>query len=175
MHQGFSQSFFVTRAESAASFAKENLMNLVLGRLFNRSAIFVQKSGRTLTRTMTRSNSNASLQALGEGFGRFKKKYFGQDKTLFETLQKGQAPKTVLIGCSDSRADPALLTDCDPGDIFVIRNVANLVPPHSSDDSSHGTAAAIEFAVRALKVENIIVLGHSQCGGSLCFTQESWR
>ncbi|KAJ3154885.1 hypothetical protein HDU86_004590 [Geranomyces michiganensis] len=101
------------------------------------------------------------------GFRRFQKRFFADNTTLFTSLQHGQAPKTLLIGCCDSRCDPALITDCDPGDIFVIRNVANLVPPYSGAESGalHGTSAAMEFAVKALKVTSIIVLGHTQCGG----------
>ncbi|KAI8927626.1 carbonic anhydrase [Entophlyctis helioformis] len=99
------------------------------------------------------------------GFKRFHKTYFASNTELFETLKNGQAPKTVLVGCCDSRVDPAILTDCDPGDLFVIRNVANLVAPYKPDTGFHGVSAALEFAVKALHVENIIVLGHSKCGG----------
>ena len=63
------------------------------------------------------------------------------------------------------RVDPAIITDCDPGDLFIIRNVANLVAPYHADDGLHGTASAIEYAVKVLNVENVIVLGHSKCGG----------
>lgn len=99
------------------------------------------------------------------GFRRFQHKYFGEHNELFEKLKRKQKPKTLLIGCSDSRVDPALLTDCDPGDLFVVRNVANLVPPFENDLSTHGVSAAIEFAVCYLEVQQIIVLGHSGCGG----------
>jgi carbonic anhydrase len=71
----------------------------------------------------------------------------------------------MIIGCSDSRVDPAILTNCAPGDIFTVRNVANLVPPYVEDGGQHGVSAALEFAVCHLGVEHIIVLGHSQCGG----------
>lgn len=80
-------------------------------------------------------------------------------------LKQGQSPKTMIIGCSDSRVDPAILTNCAPGDIFTVRNVANLVPPYQEDGGQHGVSAALEFAVCHLGVEHIIVLGHSQCGG----------
>nr|KAJ3421019.1 hypothetical protein HK105_004698 [Polyrhizophydium stewartii] len=99
------------------------------------------------------------------GFRQFQKTYFASNTALFETLKKTQRPKTVIIGCCDSRVDPALLTGSDPGDLFVIRNVANLVMPYCSDAGIHGVAAALEFAVLVLGVENIIVLGHSKCGG----------
>lgn len=99
------------------------------------------------------------------GFKRFQDNWLGSDKTLFDSLRKGQSPKAMLIGCSDSRVDPAILTDCAPGDLFIVRNVANLVPPCEPDQGRHGVSAALEFAVCHLEVEHIIVMGHSQCGG----------
>lgn len=112
---------------------------------------------------------NKALYRLIVGFRRFKEKYFldeDSDHSLYGRLSTGQTPKTLLIGCSDSRVDPAILTGASPGELFVVRNVANLVPPcETSAGSFHGTSSAIEFAVQNLKVENIIVLGHRQCGG----------
>jgi carbonic anhydrase len=99
------------------------------------------------------------------GFRTFRKNYFGPESTHFEPLKHGQSPKTMIIGCSDSRVDPAILTNCAPGDLFTVRNVANLVPPYEEDSGRHGVSAALEFAVCQLEVEHIIVLGHSQCGG----------
>lgn len=99
------------------------------------------------------------------GFKRFQDNWLGSDKTLFNSLRKGQSPKAMLIGCSDSRVDPAILTDCAPGDLFIVRNVANLVPPCEPDAGRHGVSAALEYAVCHLEVEHIIVMGHSQCGG----------
>ena len=99
------------------------------------------------------------------GFRSFKENYFGTESAAFEPLKTGQSPKTMIIGCSDSRVDPAILTNCSPGDIFTVRNVANLVPPYVEDGGQHGVSAALEFAVCHLGVEHIIVLGHSQCGG----------
>lgn len=84
---------------------------------------------------------------------------------MFERLAEKQEPKVMMVSCSDSRVDPAMLFSADPGDLFVVRNVANLVPPCALDRAYHGTSAALEFAVNALKVEHIIVLGHGQCGG----------
>ena len=80
----------------------------------------------------------------------------------------------MIIGCSDSRVDPAILTSAGPGDLFVVRNVANLVPPYDADGGRHGVSAAIEFGVVNLNVENVIVLGHRQCGGirTLIFPEE---
>ncbi|HSC79635.1 MAG TPA: carbonic anhydrase [Chitinolyticbacter sp.] len=99
------------------------------------------------------------------GFRRFQNKYFAGEGQLFETLKRGQNPSTLFIACSDSRVDPALVTDCDPGDIFVVRNVANLVPPYEVDGTYHGVSSAIEYAVCVLKVKQIMVLGHYGCGG----------
>ncbi len=104
------------------------------------------------------------------GFRKFREKYFLAEDTEISVYQKlaasGQTPKTLLIGCSDSRVDPAILTGASPGELFVVRNVANLVPPcEPSAVGFHGTSSAIEFAVVNLKVDNIIVLGHRQCGG----------
>ncbi|WP_432821526.1 carbonic anhydrase [Trichloromonas sp.] len=99
------------------------------------------------------------------GFQRFQSGAVGPDTELFDELKQGQTPRALLIGCSDSRVDPAILTDCAPGDLFVVRNVANLVPPCQTDASYHGVSAALEYAVCHLMVGHIIVLGHSQCGG----------
>lgn len=102
------------------------------------------------------------------GFRKFRVKYFESEDPLYSRLASpgtGQTPKTLIIGCSDSRVDPALITSASPGEIFVVRNVANLVPPYEKGGGFHGVSAAIEFAVVNLKVENIIILGHRQCGG----------
>ncbi len=107
-----------------------------------------------------------SINDLLQGFHRFRRKNFEPNRDLFNQLaMKGQTPRTLLIGCSDSRVDPAILTDSAPGDLFVIRNVANLIPPCETGGRYHGTSAAVEYAVCNLEVDNIIVLGHSRCGG----------
>ncbi|HXU94161.1 MAG TPA: carbonic anhydrase [Gallionella sp.] len=102
-----------------------------------------------------------------EGFHRFREQHFTDDDALYRQLvQEGQAPKILVVACCDSRVDPALVLDCAPGDLFVIRNVANLVPPEESRSSGrHGTSAALEYGVKTLGVEHIIVLGHAHCGG----------
>ena len=99
------------------------------------------------------------------GFQRFQARYFGEDVELFDQLRQGQHPKALFVACCDSRVAPALLTGCDPGELFVVRNVANLVPPCESDGGYHGVSAALEFGVCILGVGHVIVMGHSQCGG----------
>jgi len=100
------------------------------------------------------------------GYQRFRDGYYQQHRErLLKLAEEGQSPKIALVSCCDSRVEPSIILDCEPGDLFVIRNVANLVPPCESDDSFHGTSAALEFAVTGLEVESIIVLGHTQCGG----------
>lgn len=106
-----------------------------------------------------------TLDSLVAGFGRFRGRYFDSEPALFERLRRGQSPTTLVIACCDSRVDPALVLDADPGDLFVIRNVANLVPPPAHDGGTHGVSAALEFGVRTLRVRDVIVLGHAQCGG----------
>ena len=96
---------------------------------------------------------------------RFEKQFFPRyEKSYRRLVEEGQHPKTLFIGCSDSRIVPYALMDCGPGDLFIARNVGNLVPPWDMSAGFHGTAAAIEFAVLQLKVQNIIVCGHSHCG-----------
>lgn len=107
-----------------------------------------------------------SITNLVEGFQRFREQHFERNDSLYQQLVKeGQTPKTLVVACCDSRVDPALVLDCEPGDLFVIRNVANLVPPSENRAGHHGTTAAIEYAIRILAVEHIIVLGHAHCGG----------
>lgn len=107
-----------------------------------------------------------NINSLIEGYKKFRSQYFSGDSAVFEKLVRhGQHPKVLMIACSDSRVDPAIITNCEPGDLFVVRNVANLVPPYQADDSHHGTSAALEFAVCNLKIRHVVVFGHSQCGG----------
>ena len=101
-----------------------------------------------------------------QGYQSFRKKYALGDRSIMEYLSYyGQQPRVMVVACCDSRVDPALILQCDPGDLFVVRNVANIVPPYEKDDAHHGTSAALEFGVRFLEVEELILLGHSQCGG----------
>lgn len=108
-----------------------------------------------------------SPRDLIEGFHRFREQHFTDDDALYRQLvQEGQTPKILVVACCDSRVDPSLVLNCAPGDLFVIRNVANLVPPAESRSSGrHGTSAALDYGVRTLGVEHIIVLGHAHCGG----------
>lgn len=109
--------------------------------------------------------SKKEILRLMAGFRKFREKYFANEHPLYQRLSgTGQTPKTLIIGCSDSRVDPAIITSASPGELFIVRNVANLVPPYEQG-GVHGVSAAIEFAVVNLKVENVIVLGHRQCGG----------
>lgn len=106
------------------------------------------------------------LTRLFSGFKKFRQKYFDEEGSIYRNLyENGQAPKTLIIGCCDSRVDPAIISSASPGDLFVIRNVANLVPPFEKQNGLHGVSAAIEYAVINLKVENIVILGHKKCGG----------
>lgn len=92
---------------------------------------------------------------------------------MSEMARSGQKPETMVIACCDSRVSPEVIFDCGPGEIFVVRNVANLVPPYAPDDAYHGTSAALEFAVQALKVQHIVVMGHGRCGGVHAFASKS--
>ncbi len=111
--------------------------------------------------------SKKEILRLMIGFRKFREKYFANEHPLYTRLStgNGQTPKTLIIGCSDSRVDPAIITSASPGELFIVRNVANLVPPYEKGGGFHGVSAAIEFAVVNLMVENVIVLGHRQCGG----------
>ena len=111
------------------------------------------------------SEKHGILSELTAGFRRFQKNWYFAEHDLYSSLREGQNPKGVIIACSDSRVDPAHVLDCAPGDLFVIRNVANLVPPYEPDKHCHGVSSALEYAVRHLHVPNIIVMGHAHCGG----------
>ena len=101
-----------------------------------------------------------------EGYRRFRKGGYKQAAELYRELGEGQDPDIMIIACADSRADPALIFDAAPGEFFIIRNVAALVPPYDEDSNGlHGVSAAVEFAVEHLKVKTILVMGHAACGG----------
>ncbi|MEW6766824.1 MAG: carbonic anhydrase [Pseudomonadota bacterium] len=90
-----------------------------------------------------------------------------------ELSREGQSPEVMVIGCCDSRVSPEVIFDAGPGELFVVRNVANLVPPYQPDGNAHGVSAALEFAVQVLRVKHIVVLGHAQCGGVSAFINKS--
>src|SRR5262245_22479892 len=106
------------------------------------------------------------MEHLIEGYRIYRRKRWPELRALHQRLASaGQAPKTLVIACADSRVDPATIFNAGPGELFVVRNVANLAPPFEEAPGFHGVSAAIEFAVLQLKVETILVLGHAQCGG----------
>lgn len=106
------------------------------------------------------------FEMLVQGYAAFRDSYFNGDNGLYGKLvEEGQKPKIMMIACSDSRVDPAIVLGCQPGDLFVVRNVANLVPPCESDQGYHGTSAALEFGIKALKIKHVVLFGHTRCGG----------
>ena len=108
----------------------------------------------------------SGVDKLMKGYRRYRDESYEQSRPLIEDLvARGQRPEVAVVACSDSRVDPAILFQADPGDLFVIRNVANLVPPMEQEGTFHGTSAALEFAVLGLGVKHLMVLGHAHCGG----------
>lgn len=109
-----------------------------------------------------------------QGYKLFRDKYVNGDKSVMKSLSYyGQAPQIMVVACCDSRVDPALILQCDPGDLFVLRNVANIIPPYENDEARHGTSAALEFGICSLHVKHLILLGHSQCGGIQALLESS--
>src|SRR6266436_3372137 len=102
---------------------------------------------------------------LAAGYRAFLEDRFVRERRRYEAVAKSQNPEVMVIGCCDSRVSPEVIFDASPGEIFVARNVANLVPVYAPDGGAHGVSAALEYAVRALRVKHIVVLGHAQCGG----------
>ncbi len=105
------------------------------------------------------------MNKLLEGIVNFRQGDFDTHKELFKTLKDVQKPHTLFIACSDSRIDPNMITNTLPGELFIVRNIANIVPPYRDTNDYLATTAAIEYAILSLEVENIIVCGHSNCGG----------
>src|SRR5258707_10509062 len=113
-------------------------------------------------------------QRLRDGYGAFGSGRLSTEQSRYRDLaERGQAPATMVVGCCDSRVSPEAIFDAGPGELFVVRNVANLVPPYAPDGSYHGVSAALEFAVGALRVKHIVVLGHAGCGGVRAFAEHS--
>lgn len=100
-----------------------------------------------------------------QGYQVFRAKYAHGDFAGLQLLHDGQQPEVMVVACCDSRVDPAVILQCNPGDLFAVRNVANIVPPYEKDESYHGTSAALEFGICGLNVKHLILLGHSRCGG----------
>lgn len=112
-------------------------------------------------------------QRLLEGYSAFRRGRLPVEQDRYRALaEDGQRPEIMVIGCCDSRVSPEVIFDARPGELFVVRNVANLVPPYSPSGSTHGVSAAIEFAVQALEVRHIVVLGHARCGGIRAFAEQ---
>ncbi|MEQ1888884.1 MAG: carbonic anhydrase [Alphaproteobacteria bacterium] len=103
--------------------------------------------------------------SLRDGYRQFKDAHLAEQAALYRRLAEGQTPRVMMIACADSRVDPATIFSAGPGELFVVRNVANLVPPYEENGGYHGTSAAIEFAVENLGVQDIVIMGHGQCGG----------
>jgi carbonic anhydrase len=113
-------------------------------------------------------------QRLIDGYGAFLSERLPREQNRFRALaETGQQPEVMVIGCSDSRVSPEVIFDARPGELFVVRNVANIVPPFAPDGQAHGVSAALEFGVGALKVKHIVVLGHAQCGGVKAFAENA--
>jgi carbonic anhydrase len=111
---------------------------------------------------------------LTAGYRAFLDERFPRERGRYEALaEQGQSPEIMVIGCCDSRVSPEVIFDASPGELFVVRNVANLVPPYETAGEYHGTSAALEFAVQALKVKHIVVLGHARCGGVRAFADDT--
>jgi len=109
-----------------------------------------------------------------DGYRAFLVSRLRHEQDRYRTLSEGgQSPQTMVIGCCDSRVSPEVIFDARPGELFVARNIANLVPPYTPDDAQRAMSAALEFAVQALKVKHIVVLGHAQCGGIRAFAEET--
>jgi carbonic anhydrase len=106
------------------------------------------------------------VEELLQGYRRFRSQQWPERRAVFEQLaDAGQAPRAMVIACSDSRVDPTMIFNAEPGKLFILRNVANLVPPYEPDSALHATSAALEFAIRVLEVQDLIVMGHAMCGG----------
>jgi carbonic anhydrase len=106
------------------------------------------------------------MDKLLDGYHRFRRDAWPDRRRLFEMLaDHGQQPRAMVITCADSRVDPSMIFDTSPGELFVVRNVASLVPPYAPDTAHHGTSAALEFGVRVLGVSDLVVMGHALCGG----------
>jgi carbonic anhydrase len=106
------------------------------------------------------------MDHLLEGYRKFRATQWPERRATYQTLARdGQSPEALVIACSDSRVEPAVIFGAAPGELFIIRNVANLVPPYAPDGASHATSSALEFGIRVLQVKHVVVMGHAMCGG----------
>jgi carbonic anhydrase len=113
-------------------------------------------------------------ELLVEGYRAFLAARLPREQDRFRDLAElGQAPEIMVIGCCDSRVSPEVIFDARPGELFVVRNVGNIVPPYAPDERAHGVSAALEFGVAALKVKHIVVLGHAHCGGVKAYAEDA--
>jgi carbonic anhydrase len=113
-------------------------------------------------------------KSLLEGYRAFRTQRLPVEQSRYRELSvHGQSPETMVIGCCDSRVSPEVIFDAGPGELFVMRNIANLVPVYQPDENAHGVSAALEFAVNVLHVKHIVVLGHAQCGGIRAFVDKA--
>src|SRR6201988_3090392 len=112
-------------------------------------------------------------QSLLDGYRTFRTQRLPIEQSRYRELsERGQSPETMVIGCCDSRVSPEVIFDAGPGELFVMRNIANLVPVYQPDENAHGVSAALEYAVNVLHVKHIVVLGHAQCGGIRAFVDK---
>src|SRR3954454_23945958 len=113
-------------------------------------------------------------QRLREGYAAYRDGRLAAEQSRYRELaERGQNPETLVIGCCDSRVSPEVIFDAGPGELFVVRNVANLIPPYSPDNTYHGVSSALEYAVTVLQVQHIVVLGHARCGGVRAFAEDA--
>ncbi|MBQ0772468.1 MAG: carbonic anhydrase [Parasphingorhabdus sp.] len=110
-----------------------------------------------------------------DGYRRFRSEQWKMQRERWDELKEGQSPKVMIIACSDSRVDPTQIFDTNPGETFIVRNVAALVPPFETTPGQHGVSAALEFAVQFLKVDEVVVMGHGSCGGCAAALSEQMK
>ena len=111
------------------------------------------------------TDSLSGMNRLIDGYQRFRANGWTSNRERWAALREGQQPDVMIIACSDSRVDPSQIFDVDPGEVFVVRNVAAMVPPFETSPGHHGVSAALEFAIQFLKVKEVVVMGHGMCGG----------
>jgi carbonic anhydrase len=132
----------------------------------------LEHSGKALQGETEEARSPLLPARLVSGYEAFLGGHFSREQDRFRHLaETGQSPRIMMIACCDSRVSPEVIFDAGPGEIFVLRNVANLVPPYAPNDDLHGTSAALEYAVMALRVEHIVLMGHAKCGGVRAYAE----